>query len=189
MSSPEPKLSGEARKTLLDLVRASIEYGLARGFPPNVDLSDYDEGLREKRASFVTLRRSGQLRGCMGTLQPTRPLAHDVVENAWRSAFADPRFPPLRRDELADLDIHISVLNPPEPLAVISRAELRSALRPGIDGLVLRDRGASATFLPSVWEQLETPERFLAELLRKAGLAPDHWSHNIEFERYTVEEF
>jgi AmmeMemoRadiSam system protein A len=189
MSSSERGLSTKARSTLLEVARAAIEYGFGHGCAPVVDLSLYSDELRADAASFVTLHRTGQLRGCMGTLRATRPLVEDISRNAWRSANADSRFAPLPRDELSGLEIHLSVLGPLSPLPVNSRTELLGELRPGIDGLVLRDGSATATFLPSVWEQLPTPERFFAELLHKAELERDHWSDAIELERYTVEEF
>lgn len=189
MSSLELPLSTEARRTLVEVARAAIEYGLFHGKAPIVDLSLYSEELRATGATFVTLHLAGRLRGCMGTLQGSRPLVDDVSENAWRAANSDPRFSPLQRDEFRDLELHLSVLSMLSPLSVGSRAELLRELRPGIDGLALRDGEATATFLPSVWDQLSTPERFFAELLRKAGLARDHWSDTIEFERYTVDDF
>jgi AmmeMemoRadiSam system protein A len=189
MSSAEHLLSADARSTLLRVARTAIEYGLSHADAPDVDPALYSAELQAEGASFVTLHRAGQLRGCMGALQASRPLVHDVSHNAWRSSTADPRFSPLRREEFTDLEIHISVLSPLSPFPVSSRKQLMRNLRPKIDGLVLRDRGATATFLPSVWDQLETPERFVAELLHKAKLDRNHWSDTIEFERYTVENF
>ena len=189
MSSSESLLSEEARSILLGVARAAIQYGLSHDRTPDVDPSLYSEELRAARATFVTLHRAGRLRGCMGTLQVSRPLVEDISRNAWRSANSDPRFSPLRSEEFGDLDIHVSVLSPLSPFPMSSREQLLRELRPGIDGLVLREGGATATFLPSVWDQLPTPERFFAELLHKAELERDHWSDTIELERYTVQEF
>jgi AmmeMemoRadiSam system protein A len=91
--------------------------------------------------------------------------------------------------ELPRLAVHISVLSPLEPLPAPSEAELLARLRPGTDGLVLSEGALASTFLPSVWESLPSPDRFLAELKRKAGLPADHWSPTLRFQRYTVEEF
>jgi len=188
-SLPDQRLSGEARRVLHETALAAIEYGLDHGRAPRLDLSLYSEDLRVESATFVTLHRANRLRGCMGTLQVNLPLIQDISQNAWRSANSDPRFSPVKREEFSDLNIHLSVLSPLSPVPVNSHAELLRKLRPGIDGLVLREHGARATFLPSVWEQLPTPERFVAELLHKAKLGKNHWSDSIELERYTVEEF
>jgi AmmeMemoRadiSam system protein A len=152
-----------------------------------VDLDRFSPRLREPGACFVTLRRSGSLRGCVGSLEATRPLVEDVAQNAFASALRDSRFQPLAEEEQADLDVHLSILTPPEPLPCRSEAELLSKLRPGIDGLILRDGPCRATFLPSVWESLAEPKRFLAALKRKAGLGEDHWSDGIRFQRYRTE--
>jgi AmmeMemoRadiSam system protein A len=123
----------------------------------------------------------------VGSLEATRSLVEDVAHNAFASAFRDSRFEPLSEQEEADLDLHLSILTPPEPLPCRSEAELLSKLRPGIDGLILEDGRHRATFLPSVWESLAEPKKFLAELKRKAGLKEDHWSDAIRFQRYRAE--
>jgi AmmeMemoRadiSam system protein A len=166
----------------------AIEFGLreARGLP--LDPESLPPAWREPRATFVTLRRGGQLRGCTGSLEARQPLACDVAHNAYRSAFADPRFPPLQPGELADLDVSVSVLGPLEPLGARSEEELVAQLRPGLDGLVLSEGPRSATFLPAVWDSLPDPRDFLDALRRKAGLPPGYWSSTLRFERYAVEE-
>lgn len=176
------------RHSLLDVALASIEHGLRHGCPPEVRSERYPASLREARATFVTLRRNAELRGCTGSLEPSLPLVEAVSESAFRSAFRDPRFPPLGLGELADLEIHISILSPLEPFPVSCEADLLEGLRPGVDGLVLRDGPAVGTFLPGVWESLPAPRDFVAELKRKAGLRADHWSPTLAFQRYTVEE-
>lgn len=173
---------------LQGVARASIEHGLRQGQPLPVDPEAHAPELRPVRAVFVTLRRDGDLRGCTGSLEPVHPLVRAVAESAWRTAFHDPRFEPVSERELADLEVHISILSPLEPFPVGSEAELFAKLRRGVDGLVLRDGPASATFLPSVWKSLPTPEHFVAELKRKARLPADHWSPQLSFQRYTVEE-
>jgi hypothetical protein len=177
------------RRALLDLARASIRHGLAEHRPLAIEPLDYPAALREPRAVFVTLNREGQLRGCIGHLQACQALAQDVAENAYAAAFRDPRFPPLAADELADLEVHISVLSPPEPLAVASQAELLERIRPGVDGLILEDDGHRGTFLPAVWESLPRPADFLRHLKVKAGLPPDYWSDALRVSRYTAEAF
>jgi uncharacterized protein len=150
---------------------------------------DLPSALTESRGSFVTLRIRKQLRGCCGNLTANRSLAEDIWRNAWASAFADPRFPPLEADEWCDTEVHISVLSPLEPLAVVNEEELLDRLRPNIDGLVLERDDARATFLPEVWYQLPDPQEFLEHLKQKAGWPAGSWSPHIRAWRYTTESF
>jgi AmmeMemoRadiSam system protein A len=145
--------------------------------------------LREPGASFVTLKLDGELRGCIGTIDPHRPLGDDVARNARAAAYRDPRFPPVSAAELARLQVEVSVLTPREPLPVASEAEALSSLRPGVDGIALEYNGASATFLPQVWESLPEPAAFLDALRRKAGLPARFWHPDVRLSRYTVEKF
>lgn len=140
-------------------------------------------------ATFVTLTIAGRLRGCIGSLAPYRPLGEDVIANARAAAFHDPRFPPLTAEELSRVRIEVSVLSIPTPLPAESRQEALEALRPGVDGIVLRADGHSATYLPQVWEQLPRPQQFLDGLLVKAGLPAGYWGPEVRLARYTVEAF
>ena len=190
MSSTEQRtLNDGQRKLLLDIARDSILTGLREGHPLILDPREFDPALRQRRATFVTLNRNGQLRGCIGHLQAMQPLVKDVAENAFSAAFNDNRFPPLSDHEFSDLDIHISVLSPAEPMDFDSEADLLHQLRPGVDGLILEDGYYRGTFLPSVWEQLPTPELFLAHLKQKAGLPQNYWSDTLRVSRYTTESF
>lgn len=175
------------QQTLLALARASIEHGLAQGRPMPVKVADYEPALRELAASFVTLQQQGNLRGCIGTLAAYRPLVEDVAGQAFAAAFKDPRFPPVRQEELAGLDIHISVLTAPEPLRFTSEEDLLRQIRPGIDGLILEDGRHRGTFLPSVWDSLPDSRLFLNHLKRKAGLPENYWSPTLAVQRYTAE--
>jgi len=179
----------QQRSTLLRLAADSIRHGLDHGRPLSVDLTGYEEALRQPRACFVTLELDTALRGCIGSLQAARPLVEDVAENAHAAAFSDPRFPPLSRSEYPKLHLDISVLQPAEAMEVLDEADLLRQLRPGVDGLILQEGLARATFLPSVWEQLPAPADFLAHLKMKAGLSSRYWSHSIRFSRYTTESF
>lgn len=147
------------------------------------------EELKEKRATFVTLTIGGRLRGCIGTLEAVRPLAEDVAANARSAAFDDPRFPPLTKAEFEKLEIHISVLSPPEEINFSSEEDLLSKIRPGIDGLILQDGFRRGTFLPSVWDELPDKRDFWEHLKLKAGLPADHWSDTVRVFRYTTEYF
>jgi AmmeMemoRadiSam system protein A len=188
MSSPEEGHIPEAqRQILLRLAADSIRHGMANGLPLVVRPGDYPPALRARRASFVTLNRQGRLRGCIGHLEAGQSLVEDVAENAWSAAFRDPRFPPLGESELAGLDIHISVLSPPQPLAFGSEQDLLAQIRPGVDGLILEDGLARGTFLPAVWASVPRVDDFWRHLKHKAGLASDHWSDSLKVYRYTAE--
>ena len=180
-------LNKDNQQRLLALARASIEHGVQTGRPIQPNLDDFPAELAEQRATFVTLHINHQLRGCIGRLVAVRPLAEDIAENAFCAAFKDPRFPPLAAHELADLEIHLSILTPAEPVSFSSEQDLLAQLQPGIDGLILDEGRFHGTFLPSVWEQLPKPEQFLRNLKQKAGLPPDYWSKNIRIYRYRTE--
>ncbi|WP_245731691.1 AmmeMemoRadiSam system protein A [Thiocapsa roseopersicina] len=179
----------EERRMLLAVAAQSIEHGLNHGRPLEPDPHEYPAALQAERATFVTLQIAGELRGCIGVLEAIRPLVVDVARNAYAAAFEDPRFPPLTRAELPRLDIHISVLSPSEPMHFRSESDLLGQIRPGIDGLILEDRGRRGTFLPSVWEQLPEPADFFEHLRHKAGLPSRYWSETLRVSRYTTESF
>lgn len=157
---------------LLSLARQSIRFGLSAGTALPVDVAALPEPLRAHGAAFVTLKRAGELRGCIGSPQAYRPLAADVAENAYAAAFHDPRFPALAEAELEGLSVSLSVLTPAQPLAFADETELLDQLRPRQDGLIIQKGGRRALFLPAVWEQLPDPELFLGHLKQKAGLSP-----------------
>jgi AmmeMemoRadiSam system protein A len=190
MPSAETRADGTCASdtTLLEVAWSSIRHGLRCGVPLEVQPWRFEAALQEIRATFVTLRIGGQLRGCTGTLEAVRPLVVDVAQNAFGSAFRDSRFGPLGSKELPDLDVHISILDSPERLDVRTEEELLSALHPGKDGLVLEEGAQRATFLPAVWEQLPAPRDFVEHLKQKAGLPADYWSSTLRVFRYGVRE-
>jgi AmmeMemoRadiSam system protein B/AmmeMemoRadiSam system protein A len=171
--------------TLLKLARSEIGSKLGHSIPPPAHAGWLDE----PGASFVTLTREGELRGCIGTLEAHRPLGEDVRENAVAAAFRDPRFMPLSRDEFEDIRVEVSLLSPTEPLLVKSEEEALARLRPNVDGVVLEYGHYRSTFLPQVWEQLPNPAEFLAHLKRKAGLSMDFWAEQVRLSRYTVSKW
>ena len=173
---------------LLALAASSIDHGLAHGKPLSPILDTIPEELREHGAAFVTLKKNGRLRGCVGSPEARQPLAADVAENAFRAAFHDPRFPKLTAEERRDIDLSVSVLTKPEAMTFDDQADLLSQLRPGIDGLIIAEGSRRALFLPSVWEQLPRAESFLAHLKAKAGMAADHWSAALRAHRFAAAE-
>lgn len=145
--------------------------------------------LEEPGASFVTLKRHGSLRGCMGTLAPVEPLGEDVASNARAAAFHDSRFPPLSLSEWPDTEVEVSLLSPLEPIRYENKNHLLTLLRPHVDGLVLEWEGHRGAFLPQVWDQLPNPAEFLAHLRQKAGLSQNFWDDGIRITRFTVDRF
>lgn len=182
-------LSDSDKQTLKNLAKASIEHGLKHGRPLQIDLATVSDELKMQRASFVTLEKKRQLRGCIGTLEAHRPLAEDIIENSYAAAFSDPRFPPLNENELTEVSISLSILSPSEFMPCQSEAELIQLLRPGIDGLILDDGLHRATFLPSVWESLPNATDFIHQLKIKAGLPANDWSQELRAYRYITESF
>ena len=191
----------EHQQRLLEIARTAISqkldqsppgglrrfYGLQEAAQTPLNPDTLPGELLEKRATFVTLSIHGQLRGCIGMLEACRPLAVDVAENACAAAFGDPRFEPLGKKEFEQLDIHISVLSPPEEMFFSSEDDLLRQIRPGMDGLILQEGSRRGTFLPSVWEELPGKELFWRHLKRKAGLPVDYWSQSLRVFRYTAE--
>ncbi|HEX6551079.1 MAG TPA: AmmeMemoRadiSam system protein A [Gammaproteobacteria bacterium] len=181
-------LDADDCRALLHTARLTIEHALHHESDKPVRISG-SAALNEWRASFVTLKIAGNLRGCIGTLQPLRELLDDVAHNAYAAAFRDPRFSPLAAVETAKVQIEISVLDEPETLAVADRNELLQSLRPGRDGLIVACASRRATFLPSVWEVLADSDEFVTQLWRKAGLPPGSWPADIQLLRYSVQHF
>ena len=179
--------TSEQRDTILSLARDSIRAGLDQGHALTVDPSEFDEDLQATRSCFVTLHKQSALRGCIGSLNAHRALVTDVADNAYAAAFRDPRFAPVTRDELAALDIRVSILTPAQPMQFKDEQDLIEQLRPGEDGLIVEDDYHRGTFLPAVWQQLPEASDFLRHLKIKAGLPPDYWSPTIRVSRYHAE--
>lgn len=180
----------DERIRLLELARQALEEGV-RGQPLSpLNLQELSPRLREDGAAFVTLTIGGELRGCIGALEAYQPLAEDVREHAIAAALQDWRFPPVQPEELAEIEIEISRLTPSQPLEYDRPEELLTRLRPGVDGVVLRDGMRRATFLPQVWEKIPDPRLFLSQLCMKMGASPDLWRRKkLEVLTYQVEEF
>ena len=172
---------------LLRLAAASISHGLTWGKPIGIDTAAFAADVAADGACFVTLKRAGRLRGCVGSTRAHRPLIEDVAANAFAAAFGDRRFPELKPSERQGLALSVTVLGPPQPIAFTSEAALRAELRPRLDGLIIECDGRSAVFLPQVWEALPAPRLFLDELKAKAGLPPDRWSFGFKAWRFVAE--
>jgi AmmeMemoRadiSam system protein A len=176
-------LPPEHRQTLLRIARESIA-GSFEGRRPALSASDFDETLCRPAGAFVTLTTQGQLRGCIGSIHPIAPLFQAVSQSALNAAFRDPRFAPLRREELPLLHLEISVMGPIEPTAP-------EEVEVGLHGLIISRGRQAGLLLPQVpteygWDR----ETFLAHTCLKAGLPRDAWrSPDVRLERFAAEVF
>jgi len=177
----------QAGATLLEIAKGSILNGLGMNSVPTK--RNHLPWLLQHGATFVTLTREGELRGCMGSLAAARPLGEDVASNARAAAFQDPRFPKLKREEWPQCRVEVSLLSAPKPIAFGDEAELLTKIRAGEDGLILECEGKRATYLPQVWEMLPDKRRFLGELVKKAGLPADTRLGRCKVSRYRVMKF
>jgi len=184
------ELNQEEREILLDLARRALEAGVAGDPLPQIKLSNLPASLQDPGATFVTLTIKGELRGCIGTLSVQQPLAEDVREHAVAAALNDYRFTPVAEAELSDINIEISRLTSPQPVKYGSPQELLAAIRPNVDGVIIRSGSRRATFLPQVWEKIPNPEQFLGSLCLKMGVDSNYWRDNqLEVLVYQVEVF
>ncbi len=175
-------------RLILGMANSSIRHGLKNGKPASVVPARVPEALKAEGASFVTINLDGRLRGCIGSVTAHRNLAEDIVINAYKAAFQDPRFEPLTQAEYEKATIDISLLGPHTPFPVASEAELITRLRLGRDGLTLADQGKRALFLPAVWDNIKEPELFVRRLKQKAGWAADYWSDTMTVTRFDSEK-
>lgn len=163
-------LSDVHRKTLLGLARQSIA-AVLDGRSADWKAEDFDDTLRQPAGAFVTLRtREGDLRGCIGSIRAVDPLYKAVASSAVSAAFRDPRFEPLRRGELEQLDLEISVMG---PIELVTNTE---DIVVGRDGLIISQRGHAGLLLPQVateygWDR----DTFLDQTCLKAGLPRGAW--------------
>jgi AmmeMemoRadiSam system protein A len=186
----QEKLTLEEQKVLLRLAREAMERGVKGEELPSLDPSSLSPALCEAGSSFITLTAHGQLRGCIGSLEPYESLVEDVREHAVAAALNDPRFPSVREDELNGIQIEVSRLTCPIPLEYEDANDLLSKLHPYLDGVILRDAFRRATFLPQVWEKIPDPVEFLNNLCYKMGVEHDLWRRkHFEVLTYQVEEF
>jgi len=173
------KISEKEGKLLLLFARLTIaeKLGISLHGEEFLDLkkSLEQDVFGEKKGVFVTLHLHGELRGCIGNLEPEDSVRRSVGENALNAAFHDPRFPPLTEAEFAEVDLEVSILSKPQPLFYVTPEELVSKLVPTKDGVIIGKKGVKATFLPQVWDQLPRAEEFLSHLCMKAGFAQDEW--------------
>lgn len=171
---------------LTGLAVKGIRHALDHGKPLEPRLDDLRPILQAEGASFVTLTRQGELRGCIGSLRAYRPLGTDIADNAFGAAFRDTRFTPLTYNDVPGLAVSVSVLSPAEPIRFRDEADLLGQIVPGRDGLILTAGRHRGLFLPAVWEQIGDRRQFLAHLKRKAGLPMDFWSDTVAVARFSA---
>lgn len=182
-------LPAQDREALLSLARTAIEAKLVEG--AEVDRPrKVSPVFNEMRGCFVTLHKHGQLRGCIGTIEPTCSLIECVEKNAKNAAFHDPRFPALSVEELKEIDVEVSVLSVPEILGFKDGEDLKGQLEPNVHGVILSRGMHRSTFLPQVWKQLPNKEKFLEHLCLKGGMSATAWQEpKTKVEVYTAEVF
>jgi hypothetical protein len=153
-----------------DLVKSAIQSKLTnKQLISKYDcVKDYPEFVLAK-ATFITLKKQGRLRGCIGSLVAHREFYNDLVINAQKAAFEDPRFKPLSIDELDDTSIEISILSEAKLQKYSNIDDLKSKVKVGVDGIILKYKDKQATFLPQVWDDIPNFEDFFAQLSRKGG--------------------
>jgi AmmeMemoRadiSam system protein A len=176
-------LTAEAKEDLLALARQTIAHFLETGAFPHFTVTQ--PGLLRERGAFVTLKKHGELRGCIGHLIGDRPLYLVVQNVAVSAAVGDPRFPPVTEEELSDLEIEISVLSPLEQVESVDQIQV------GLHGVIIHRGQKQAVYLPQVApEQGWGREEMLANLCLKAGLSKDAWrKEGTRFYVFTAEVF
>jgi len=183
------KLTPDEWDALMRIAKEAVLAAANGRRPAALPSADLPPRLLEDGAVFVTLTKSGQLRGCIGSLEAWQPLAEDVRLRAYQAAVEDPRFPPLEPAELPRIEIEISRLTEPVALPSEHPEDLPRLLKPHQDGVILADGRRRATFLPQVWEQLPRPEEFLSHLCAKMGARPSLWREKVlDVWIYHVEE-
>ncbi|RKY39548.1 MAG: AMMECR1 domain-containing protein [Candidatus Omnitrophota bacterium] len=180
--SESQDLSFSEKKRLLEVARNSIGVYLRKR--ERMEIKEANPRLLKKRGVFVTLKKNGNLRGCIGYIQPVKPLIEAVRDMAIEAAFNDPRFSPLQEKEMKEIEIEISVLSP------LRRVEDIKEIKVGRDGLLIRKGFSSGLLLPQVateynWDR----EEFLMHTCYKAGLSPDAWREGAEIYTFTAEVF
>jgi MEMO1 family protein len=185
-AAPMDTLSPETKSFLLKLARTSLEAAVRGG--KTALPQDVPPMTKENRGCFVTLTENGSLRGCIGYIEPIKPLGQAVMENARNAALSDPRFPAVTAAELGSINVEVSVLTKPVPLEYNDPQDLLDKLVPHADGVILQDGFHQSTFLPQVWDQLPDKTAFLEALSLKGGMQRDGWK-KANVKRYRAEHF
>ncbi len=183
-------MTKQSQVFILNLARRTLEHYFSTKQTLAISDSEVSETLKEISGTFVTITKNGQLRGCIGHLEPIQEIYLDVIDNVLSAAFADPRFDPLQEEELKAVEIEVSVLSQPQELKYLSVADLLNKLEPLKHGVIIQKGHYSATYLPQVWEELTSKEGFLSSLCKKAGLSSGEWRKGkLRVQTYEAEVF
>jgi len=185
----ENQLSQEEKDYLLKLARQTLNDYYKTGKVLKVDEADIPTRLKARQGVFVTLTEKGNLRGCIGYIEPVKSINQSVIDNAISAAVDDPRFSPVTQDELKNIEIEISVLSVPKILDAPTKSRL-TTLRPLVDGVVLEEGNRRSTYLPQGWEDLSDPDEFLSSLCSKGGWPQSCWTKDsVKLYTYQAEVF
>ena len=179
-----PNLNPSEQSFLLHLASQALNALVNNCSLPLINESELTGNLIKEGACFVTLMENNNLRGCIGSVIPHKPLYQDVIDNAISAGSADPRFTKITKSELDSIKISISVLGDLFEVKYKTLNELFSLIEPFKDGLVLQNGPYQGLFLPSVWEELPSKELFLSNLCLKAGFEPSMWNNNIKVYKF-----
>jgi len=179
------------KQYLLKLARRAIKKYFQDKGVLQIEEDNLPQTLKEKRGIFVTLWKNRQLRGCIGNLENKKPIYQSVIDNSLASALIDPRFMVLKKDELNDIKIEISILSELKKIPnFASSNSFLKYLNKYQPGILIKKGAYQATFLPQVWEELTSAETFISHLCEKAGLDKNEWEKmNLEVYGYTAEVF
>lgn len=179
------------KQYLLKLARRAIQKYFQDKGVPQIEETELPQVLKEKRGTFVTLWKNRQLRGCIGDLEGKKPIYQSVIDNSLASALIDPRFMALKKDELSDVKIEISILSELKKIPnFASPNSFLKYLNKHQPGILIKKGAYQATFLPQVWEDLASAESFISHLCRKAGLDENEWQKmDLEVYGYTAKVF
>ncbi len=164
------------KKYYSDFIKKIVLSSITSKLKGELPKISYPSVFDEFGASFVTLNKNGNLRGCIGSIIAQRPLIEDLISNSISAAFFDPRFKPVRQEELNELEIAVSLLTKPVKIEFDNEDELLDKTEKDKDGIIIQDLNKRAVYLPSVWEQIPDKRDFLNSLKVKAGLPYNHFS-------------
>ncbi len=176
------------KRDLVKIVKKSLNLAVKQQETYYPSRDEFENVLFDKGASFVTLYKNNKLRGCIGSLYPSKAIAVDLADNTYAAALKDTRFKPLTMNELEDISFTISLLTNFEPIEFKSYDELLSLIKPNIDGIFIKDGQREGLFLPSVWKDIPNKDEFITNLKIKAGLSPSYWSEKIQVFRFRTVE-
>jgi len=179
------------KEYLLRIARRAIEKYFQDEGVFQIEEDELPKPLKEKKGVFVTLWKENKLRGCIGNLESQKPIYQSVIDNSLASALLDSRFTALKKDELNDIKIEISILSELKKIPNFTDYNsFLNYLNKYKPGLLIKKGAYQATFLPQVWEDLNSAELFISHLCEKAGLQKDEWKKmDLEIYQYSAEVF